>query len=222
MHKRIVMFTGLIQQLGKIAQTRPVGDGMRLTVEAENLTEQVKIGDSVAVNGLCLTAVRITGSQIEFDVSGESVKSSNIADLRAGAAVNIELAMRPTDRFGGHFVQGHIDGTAAITDISQSGRFWKFRYNAPPELLDMMIVKGSVAVDGISLTVAELDDDSFSIAVIPETFNATNLKHARIGDKANIETDLIIKAVSKRLDAIGREGQKPAGLSIEKLHEMGF
>lgn len=215
------MFTGLVQHLGKVTAAGSGARRLRLTVELGKLAEQVKIGDSVAVNGLCLTAVALRASQADFDVSAESLASSTIGQLPAQTAVNLELAMGPGGRFGGHFVQGHVDGTAVITNIAQQGGFWQFEFAASADLLKMMVPKGSVAVDGISLTVAHLREDSFAITIIPETYNSTNLKFRRPGDKVNIETDLIIKAVARQLGQLTEEpGDTP--LTVEKLRQLGF
>ncbi len=214
-----VMFTGLIETIGNVVRSQGGPDNMVLVVDIGALSSEIKIGDSVAVNGACLTAVQIAGGQVNFDVSGETIAKSTMGKLSAGAKVNIELSMRADARFGGHFVLGHVDGMATIGKIENKGRFWDVRYQCSKALLDNMIAKGSVAVDGISLTIAELTTDGFSVAVIPQTWEKTNLQYAKVGDPVNIETDVIVKTVRKSLETI-----LPAkgNLTVEKLKEMGF
>jgi riboflavin synthase len=178
-----------------------------------------KIGDSIAVSGVCLTVAKISGRAAEFDVSGETLARSTLGKLGVGAAVNLEQAMRADGRFGGHIVQGHIDGTGTVKDIRKKGDFYDVTFAAPKELLDEMVVKGSVAVDGISLTVAAMDTKSFSVAVIPVTWEHTTLGMAKIGTAVNIETDVIVKTIKKQIGLMLGEGK---GLTAEKLKSMGF
>jgi riboflavin synthase len=192
---------------------------MLLTVDLGELADDCKTGDSIAVNGVCLTVARLRAAAADFDVSPETLAKSALSKLRPASVVNIERAIRANDRFGGHFVQGHIDGTAVVQTVESRGDFAQMKFTAPNELLDDMVAKGSVAVDGISLTIAEISQGSFSIAVIPETWNKTTLNKVRIGDKVNIETDIIVKAVKKRLEKILPQSQT---LTAEKLKGLGF
>jgi riboflavin synthase len=192
---------------------------MLLTVDLGELADDCKTGDSIAVNGVCLTVARLRAAAADFDVSPETLAKSALSKLRPASMVNIERAIRANDRFGGHFVQGHIDGTAVVQTVESRGDFAQMKFTAPNELLDDMVAKGSVAVDGISLTIAEISQGSFSIAVIPETWNKTTLNKVRIGDKVNIETDIIVKAVKKRLEKILPQSQT---LTAEKLKGLGF
>jgi riboflavin synthase len=178
-----------------------------------------RIGDSIAVNGVCLTVTRIEGAIASFDVSAETLAKSTLSKLRPASQVNIERAMKATDRFGGHFVQGHIDGTATIAAIDKHGEYSDIRFAAGAELLDTMVVKGSVAVDGISLTIANIDQNGFRIAIIPETLRRTTLGSARTGDCVNIETDIIVKTVKRQLENILPKA-KP--LTAERLKQLGF
>ncbi|MFA5784220.1 MAG: riboflavin synthase, partial [Phycisphaerae bacterium] len=159
------MFTGLIEAVSRIAQISRQGDSMKISVELGPLCADCAPGDSIAVNGVCLTIASITGTIAAFDVSGETLSKSTLAKLSPSALVNIERATKADGRFGGHFVQGHIDGTARTENINRSGEFWTIRFSAAPELLEQMVFKGSVAVDGISLTVAAIDKLGFEIAV---------------------------------------------------------
>jgi riboflavin synthase len=213
------MFTGLIEAVCRITSARQRAGSMRLTVDLGSLAEGVTTGESIAVNGVCLTVTNIDGTRADFDVSSETLTVSNLGRLTASASVNIEKALRPTDRLGGHIVQGHVDGVATIKAINKTGKFAEFSFQAESSLLDTMVPKGSVTVDGISLTIAKLDRDGFGVAVIPETLERTTLGSARIGDKVNIETDIIAKMIKKQLDNILPRRQ---GLTIDKLQQLGF
>jgi riboflavin synthase len=213
------MFTGLIEAVCMIASVRQSAGAVQLAVDLGGLAEDAKIGDSIAVNGVCLTVAGLEGSLATFDLSGETLAKSTLGRLRPSSPVNIERALRSTDRLGGHFVQGHIDGTATIKAIDRHGQFADIKFGAGPKLLDQMVVKGSVAVDGISLTIANMDQDCFSAAIIPETLEKTTLGRAKIGDTVNIETDIIAKIITKQLEKILPQEQK---LSVEKLKQLGF
>jgi riboflavin synthase len=217
--KRLFMFTGLIEAVCRVTSARQGAGSMRLTVDLGALADGVTTGESIAVNGTCLTVTSIEGTRADFDVSGETLTISTLGRLTASAPVNIEKALRPTDRLGGHIVQGHVDGIATIKAINKAGQFAEFNFEAQSSLLDTMVPKGSVAVNGISLTIAKLDRDGFSVAVIPETLDRTTLGSARIGDKVNIETDIIAKMIKKQLDNILPQRQ---GLTIDKLQQLGF
>ncbi len=213
------MFTGLIKSICMVKSAYTTGGGMRLAVDLGKLAEESKIGDSIAVNGVCLTIAQLKGGLAEFDISGETLTKSTLGKLKSSSAVNAELAIKATDRFGGHFVLGHVDGIATIKAIEQQGQFADMKFAANSELLAQMVVKGSVAVDGISLTIANTEKNSFSVSLIPETLKATTLGQAKIGDTVNIETDIIIKTIKKQLEKILPTEQK---LTAERLKEMGF
>lgn len=213
------MFTGLIEAICVVKSARPNAGGVSLTVDLGNLAEQCKIGDSIAINGACLTIAELTGSLATFELSTETLARSTLGKLKPSSKVNVEQAMKPTDRFGGHFVQGHVDGTATIKTIKKLGEFADIEFAAPPELLSQMVVKGSVAVDGISLTIAGLNRSSFSVALIPQTLKRTTVGTAKAGDAVNIETDIIVKTVKSYLDKILPQKQT---LTVEKLRELGF
>jgi len=215
------MFTGLIEAICtvKSVSQRAGGDGLSLTIDLGKLANNSKIGDSIAINGTCLTLARLEGNLASFDLSTETLTKSNLGELRQSSLVNVERAIKATDRFGGHIVQGHIDGIATIKAIKKTGQFADIRFAADAELLDRMIVKGSVAVDGISLTIASMDETSFSVAIIPETLKKTTLGKAKIGDCVNIETDIIVKTIKRQLEKILPQKQS---LTAEKLKELGF
>jgi len=213
------MFTGLIEGICEVRLVRQSTGGMWLTVDLGELADESKIGDSIAVSGVCLTVTRLNGRDASFDVSSETLTKSNLGRITTGAKVNIERAMKATGRFAGHFVAGHVDGVATVKEIERRGQFADMKFAANHELLGQMALKGSVAVDGISLTIADMGENSFSIALIPETLKKTTLGSAKAGDMVNIETDMIVKTIKKQLEEIL---PKDEGLTAEKLKAMGF
>jgi riboflavin synthase len=202
------MFTGLVENLGTVQRVEKEGSGRTLIVTAPSLTSQVKAGDSVAVNGACLTVVWHDAALLRFDVGPETLRLTNLGDLVAGDRVNLELPLRLSDRLGGHLVQGHVDGIGHIVErIPQEGRpgepSWELVwFRCPTELAAQMVPKGSVAVDGISLTLVEVASDRFSVALIPHTLKQTTLGFKQSGAAVNIETDLIGKYVHKYLQQV--------------------
>jgi len=213
------MFTGLIEAICTVKSAGRSGNATVLAVDLANLAQECKIGDSIAINGACLTIAGLNGSLATFDVSRESLSKTTLGKLTPSSQVNVERAMKATDRFGGHLVTGHIDGTATIKQVDRHGDFADIRFSTDSELLDQMVPKGSVAVDGISLTIANMDDKSFTVALIPETLKKTMLNKAKIGDTVNIETDIIVKTIKRQLDRILPQEQK---LTVEKLKQLGF
>jgi riboflavin synthase len=209
------MFTGLIQQVCSVKTLTKSGGIAALTVD---IRQQAKIGDSIAINGVCLTIVKLAGTLATFDISGETLEKTTIGKLSAGENVNVELALTPTDRFGGHFVLGHIDGTATIKKIEKNDQFANFTFKTPKDLLEQIVSKGSVAVDGISLTIADINTDGFTVAVIPQTLKQTTLAKAKINQTVNIETDIISKTVKRYLDKLTPQN----GLTIDGLRGQGF
>jgi len=213
------MFTGLVEQVCMVKSVRRSAPAMHLTIDLGKLADETRIGDSMAINGVCLTIAELRGNLATFDVSGETLTKSTLGRLKPASPVNAERAMKATDRFGGHFVAGHIDGTATIKAIERFGQFANIKFTADPELLNQMVVKGSVAVDGISLTIANIDQNSFSAAIIPKTLEKTTLGTAKIGDAVNIEIDIIVKTIRKQLEKILPQKQM---LTVEKLKQLGF
>jgi riboflavin synthase len=213
------MFTGLIETICRVISARRSSAAMELTIDLGKLANDSKVGDSIAINGVCLTIARLDGASATFDISTETLTKSTLGKLGPSSQVNVERAIKAADRFGGHFVLGHIDGTATIKQVDKHGDFADIRFSADPLLLDQMVVKGSVAVDGISLTIAGVDNNSFTVALIPETLKKTTLDKAKIGDTVNIETDIIVKMIKKQLDKLLPKEQK---LTTEKLKQLGF
>jgi len=194
------MFTGLIADLGEITAVERSADGVRLTV-ATSLSAQLHEGDSVAVNGVCLTATEIGTTTFSTDVMNETLQLSSLAYARRGGPVNLELALRPTDRLGGHVVQGHVDATGTVVGIVPDGFARRVQIEAPDDVLRYIVHKGSITVDGISLTIAGLGSRSFTVSLIPETLERTNLGRAEVGAIVNLEVDVLAKYVERLVGA---------------------
>ena len=189
------MFTGLVHSTGTVSAL----DGGRLTVETP-LAAELAPGDSVAVNGVCLTAARIAAGGFEADVMEETLRRSSLGALATGAAVNLELPLRAADRLGGHVVQGHVDGLGRVRDVREEGFARVVTIEADPALLRYVVEKGSIAVDGVSLTVSALEDDAFAVSLIPETRERTTLGRVRPGHEVNLEVDVLAKYVERLID----------------------
>jgi riboflavin synthase len=194
------VFTGLVADLGTVTGVDETADGVRLAVRS-GLAGELREGDSVAVNGVCLTATVVDADGFSADVMHETLRRSSLADAAPGAAVNLELPLRAADRLGGHVVQGHVDGLGTVRDVREDGFARVVTVAAPPELLRYVVEKGSIAVDGVSLTVVETSDDAFSVSLIPETLERTNLGAAAPGTPLNLEVDVLAKYVEKLVGA---------------------
>jgi riboflavin synthase len=190
------MFTGLVEDLGTVAAVDATVDGVRLTLESR-LAHELGEGDSVAVNGVCLTAVGISGERFGADVMNETLRRSSLGEVVAGSRVNLELALRADARLGGHMMQGHVDGVGAVAAVRQDGFARIVTVEADPSLLRYVVEKGSIAVDGVSLTVARVGDSDFDVSLIPETLERTNLGRAERGAPVNLEVDILAKYVEK-------------------------
>jgi riboflavin synthase len=190
------MFTGLVADLGTVAAVDTTGDGVRLTVESR-LAQELGEGDSVAVNGVCLTAVGICGDRFGADVMHETLRRSSLGDVGAGSAVNLELPLRAADRLGGHVVQGHVDGVGVVTAVREDGFARVVTVEAGADLLRYVVEKGSIAVDGVSLTVAAVRGTELDVSLIPETLERTNLGATAPGTPVNLEVDVLAKYVEK-------------------------
>ncbi|GAA3313545.1 riboflavin synthase [Nonomuraea dietziae] len=191
------MFTGIVEELGEIVSVEPHGEAARLAVRGKVVTSDAKHGDSIAVNGVCLTVVDVEDEVFTVDVMRETLNRSSLKSAQAGARVNLERAVRADQRLGGHIVQGHVDGTAALLS-REPGELWDdVRFSLPRELNRYVAEKGSIAVDGISLTVTSVDEDSFGVSLIPTTLELTTLGARRQGDLVNLEVDVIAKYVEK-------------------------
>ena len=190
------MFTGLVADLGTVSDVVATPDGVRLQV-ATSLAAELSEGDSVAVNGVCLTAVSANAQAFTAEVMNETLRRSSLAEVAAGRRVNLELPLRAQDRLGGHVVQGHVDGVGAVSGVEDDGFARVVTIDAPPELLRYVVEKGSIAVDGVSLTVSSVSPDTFAVSLIPETLERTNLGAAAPGTPVNLEVDVLAKYVEK-------------------------
>ncbi|MBX5469237.1 MAG: riboflavin synthase [Thermoleophilaceae bacterium] len=190
------MFTGLVQGTGSVRSASRSGAGARIEI-ATPLAAELSVGDSIAVNGVCLTAVEVREDRFAADVMAETLRRSSLGPLAPGDPVNLELPLRAGDRLGGHIVQGHVDGSGTVASVTQEGIARLVRIACPERLLRYMVEKGSVAVDGVSLTIAAIDDESFTVSLIPETVERTTLGLAEPGSLVNVEVDVLAKYVEK-------------------------
>jgi len=193
------MFTGIIEELGSVRAIEERGENARIVIAARVVTEGTNHGDSISVNGVCLTALDIQPDSFAADVSRETLLRSTLGRLRPGTPVNLERAVTPATRLGGHIVQGHVDARGQLAGIEDHGESWTVRINYPKEIARYLVFKGSVAVEGISLTIAVLTEDYFEIAIIPKTWEVTNLSHLKSGDDVNIEVDVLGKYIERLL-----------------------
>jgi riboflavin synthase len=217
------MFTGIIEELGRITRVEKGGGGARIVVEAHAVTEGTAEGDSIAVNGVCLTAIDVHPNSFSADGSSETLQRSTLGRLRAGSAVNLERAVTPSTRLGGHIVQGHVDARGRFLHAAENGGSWTLRIAYPQEVARYLVFKGSIAVEGISLTIAAMNEEYFEIAIIPKTWVMTNLSQLERGDEVNLEADVIAKYVERILSTSpAPTADKPSSLTIEKLAELGY
>ncbi len=214
------MFTGIIEELGTIKNLTSVTEGARIEVTAPTILSDAKIGDSIAVNGVCLTVVTMTKNSFTADVSGETLRRTSLKQIKAGSRVNLERPLMPNSRFGGHIVQGHVDGMGEFLQAKTEGESWNVQIGFPVELGKYIVEKGSITVDGISLTVAALTETWFEIAVIPHTWQVTNLSSLNRGEAVNLEVDIIAKYVERML--LPHQQAQQNSLTMNKLKELGY
>lgn len=214
------MFTGIIEEIGTVSSVKQSGSSSFIEIQAKKVLEDVHIGDSIAVNGVCLTVTHFGGGVFRADVMNETLSRSSLGKLTSGSPVNLERAMAANGRFGGHIVSGHIDGTGTVTDIKNDGIAVWYTVSAAPELLHYIVEKGSIAIDGISLTVAKVTETSFSVSIIPHTAAQTILGSRKVGDIVNLENDIIGKYVEKLMKPA--ESPKTGGITMEFLMKNGY
>jgi len=217
-----LMFTGLIEEVGQIQEMLKKGNSYILTINANNILDGIELGDSIAVNGICLTVTNYNQQSFTVDVMPETVKRTNLAQLSIGSLVNLERAMSPMRRFGGHFVAGHVDGVAVLMGKQVIDNAVYLRFQATYDLTKYMVEKGSIAIDGISLTLVEAGISSFVVSIIPHTLANTNLKAKKIGDTVNIEVDMIGKFVERYVKNHLEHQENKRSLTEEFLKENGF
>lgn len=194
------MFTGLVETQGKVVALKPDGPGIRLSLDSPLIAGSAKLGDSISVNGCCLTVVQVEKNVVDFEAGEETLKRTNLGQLVIGSLVNLERSLQLGDRLGGHLVTGHIDTTATLVERNDDGQWSTIWFEVPHEYARQMASKGSVAVDGISLTLVDVTENRFSVALIPHTLDATTLGARKVGDTVNIETDLLAKYVQRQLE----------------------
>ena len=215
------MFTGIIEAIGKVKRVEPVGGDMRLSIDVGSLDMgDVNLGDSIAVNGVCLTAVEFDKSSFVADVSNESISLTTLKNLKAGSPVNLEKALLPTTRLGGHLVSGHVDGLGQVVNIKDDGRSIRYTIKVPAELKRYIAVKGSICIDGTSLTVNAVNDDCFDINIVPHTQERTIIQSYKAGSEVNLEVDLVARYLESLLlhgSDVGKEG-----VSLDLLAKAGF
>ncbi|MGH7411021.1 MAG: riboflavin synthase [Candidatus Methylomirabilis sp.] len=215
------MFTGLIEEIGTVQRVRREARIAKLAIEAQETLAGVAVGDSIAVDGTCLTVTLVERTLFEVDLSDETLARTTLGDLRCADPVNLERPCRPTDRLGGHVVTGHVDGVGTILQTQDGGGMWWFTFSYPEALRPLLVEKGSVAVDGISLTIGGLTDNAFDVAIIPHTYHHTTLGSKQVGRRVNLETDLLGKYVIRYLEGLGLAG-RGALLAEASLREWRF
>jgi riboflavin synthase len=215
------MFTGIIEEIGVLKQIKSIAGGLRLLISAKAILPDSAIDDSIAVNGVCLTIVSVESNGFWAEAVGATLEKTTIKNIFPGTKVNLERALKLSSRLGGHLVQGHVNGVGRITALTQLGDNYSLRIKYPNELSKYIIAEGSIAVDGISLTISNLTDNELSISVIPHTWSNTNLRERKSGEMVNLETDLIAKYIERLLlqNSITQSG---TGLNTELLHKLGF
>jgi riboflavin synthase len=215
------MFTGIIEEVGIVKVLQFIKNTAAIEIEVTRIFEDLQLGSSIAVNGVCLTVRERTRHGFQAELSQETLARSSFGQLKKGSRVNLERPLRATSRLGGHFVQGHVDSVGTVLAIDSKDGFANYQFSLPPEIQPYVVEKGSIAVDGISLTVAQLRQDSFQVAVIPHTLENTNLSTRRVRDLVNLECDVLAKYVESILKQ-RPELKKEAGLTIETLREQGY
>lgn len=218
------MFTGIIEAVGHIAEMQRKGNDMRLRIDTGKLDlGQVRLGDSIAVSGVCLTVVALPGNGFWADVSNETLSCTVLGELRPGASVNLEQALTPNSRLGGHMVSGHVDGIGRVTRFAPDGRSWRLSIQPPAGLARYIAAKGSICVDGISLTVNEVDTDGFGVNIVPHTRQETTIADYQVGRQVNLEVDIIARYLERLLLPDSSKGAgENAGLSKALLQARGF
>lgn len=214
------MFTGIVEEVGIIKGIKKGTDSAVLAIQAKTVLEDIHMGDSIAVNGVCLTVISFSGNEFSADVMHETLNRSALREARSGTAVNLERAMSANGRFGGHIVAGHVDGTGVVTAIEKDDNAVWFTLRAEPSILRYVVEKGSIAMDGISLTVAKVSDETFSVSLIPHTVANTALAKKSVGDTMNLETDVVGKYIEKLLQP--QETPRKSGVTREFLLQNGF
>jgi riboflavin synthase len=215
------MFTGLVEEIGIVRSIKKSAKSARITIQADKVLEGIKLGDSISTNGVCLTATEFSTNSFTVDVMAETIRRSNLKDFSPGQEVNLERALRLGDRLGGHIVSGHIDGMGKIVNYQNEDNAVWITISSDAEILKYIVQKGSIAIDGVSLTVAYVDENVFKVSIIPHTKDATTLLRRKIGDAVNLECDIVGKYIEKLL-GVKEQAPKNQGISFNFLSENGF
>lgn len=213
------MFTGIVEEIGHVRQITRQGEFQRMQISAQRVLEDVKMGDSINVDGVCQTVVHFDAQSFSVETVSETLSRTTLGQFQSGRPVNLERALCPGDRLGGHIVQGHVDGVGHVESVQERQNEWRIQITVPSTLQRYIAEKGSIAIDGTSLTVADLSDGGFTISVIPHTFDYTILSQRRVGDAVNLEVDVLARYIERLL--AGGAGSN-AGLSFESLRNMGY
>ena len=213
------MFTGLVKELGEIKKITPNAEGIILEVSSHELISEIGIDDSVAINGTCQTAVKVNTNSFEVQAIHTTLEKTTFKNFKVGTKVNLELALRASDRLGGHFVQGHVNGTTKLLKVENTGKNYVLSFSLPENLSRYFISEGSIAIDGISLTISRLEEDFFQVSIIPHTWENTNLSGLKISDEVNLEVDMLAKYLERLILKSAPESSK---LTKEWIKSMGF
>lgn len=215
------MFTGIVRWVGTVESLQHTAEGGRLRVRGTpELAENLRVADSIAVNGCCLTVVKLEGEIFDMDLSGETLRRTSFGEMKSGTRVNLEKPLSAGAELGGHFVQGHVDGVGRVTALKPEGENWWLSVRVPDAVARYVAMKGSIALDGISLTIAGWHEGVVDIAIIPYTYDFTNVKNMALGDAVNVEADMLAKYVERLLEA--REAATASRLTVEALEKQGF
>jgi len=213
------MFTGIIEEIAKIDKTKPIAGGLSIKIEAKKILNDISVNDSICIDGVCLTVTNFDNSGFWVDAVGATLEKSTFANIKSSSFVNLERSVRLNDRLGGHLVQGHVNGIGTISEIQKLGENYLLQITVPANLERYLIKEGSIAISGISLTIADLDKNLISISVIPHTWQNTNLKHKKVNDKVNIEIDVLAKYVERLLTKNDTAGKN---ITENWLKEIGY
>lgn len=214
------MFTGIIEEIGKIQKTQPIAGGISVKIEAKKILKDISVNDSICIDGVCLTATKTDDSGFWVDAVGATLEKSTFAEIKPSASVNLERSLRINDRLGGHIVQGHVNGVGTISEIQKLGENYLLKISIPEELEKYLIKEGSIAINGISLTIAEVIKNQTAISIIPHTWQNTTLQHKNVNDKVNIEIDILAKYVEKLLSK--NNSSNKVDISENWLKELGY
>jgi len=218
------LFTGIIEEVGKLKRVRKARENFELSISCQEVTSGTRIGDSIGVNGVCLTVTSLEENGFSADVMPETYKKTNLTALKPGEPVNLERALTPDKRIGGHFVTGHVDAPGMIIEFEKGKEGIRLGVKAPAEISDLLLERGSIAIDGISLTVSKVQENNFWVSLIPHTLKSTTLQHKTVGNSVNLETDLLGKYVQKFMGASGENSvnEEDGDLTWKQLQELGF